>query len=182
MKSRMCGITTVFVCFLIFIPERVMQHVVYQVFKQSRRRVRSPATFDKYLSISELRITLAVTSHVCQCTLIAHNYAFYAARDGGEYLVRYGTKDGGKFRDRGVSAKNSDSVTHLAGDAGNVKHAHVHAYIADGGSTMPIYTERCCAAAKVAVNSIGIPHGNGGDDGALGGFAPSAITYGVSGA
>jgi len=135
---------------------------------QSTQVVRYPGTFINWLIIKDL--------------LITHDDAFYASRNGGEDLVRDGAKDGGEFRDGGVFPEDGDGVPYLAGDAGDVQHAHVHADVADGGGAVAVHAEGGGAAAKVAVNAVRITHGNGGDDSAFGGFAPSAITHRITGA
>ena len=45
---------------------------------------------------------------------------------------------------------------------------------------MAVHGEGRVPLAQVTVNAIGVSDGDGGDDGARTGFAPSTVAYGVS--
>ena len=95
-------------------------------------------------------------------------------------LVRNRSQDVGQFGDGGILAEDGDGVADFHVETGDVQHAHVHADVADGGGAVAVHAERGVAAAEVAVDAVGITHGDGGDDGARGGLAPSTVTDGVT--
>ena len=60
-------------------------------------------------------------------------------------------------------AEYLDPVAGLAVDVGHVDHAHVHADVAHDGGPLAVHHHAPFAVAQVAVQSVGIADGNGGD-------------------
>ena len=78
-------------------------------------------------------------------------------------------------------AENFNAVAFFAGYSGYVNHCYVHTNVANVRSFLPINQTVGVAIAQMAVQSVGITNGDGGDETvALEAFA-ATVTHGLAG-
>ena len=89
--------------------------------------------------------------------------ALDAGRDSSENLVGDSVDDVGKHGGRQLRPEDDDLVALAAGYVGDIDHAHVHTYISHVRCALAVDEAVAVAAAKVAVEAVGIAYGQGGD-------------------
>ena len=114
--------------------------------------------------------------------LLAEVDAVYARRNCGEKFVGDGVEGGGEALHGHLCAVDFDGVADgCCGYVGDVDHALVHTDVANCGTFDAADHERGGASTEVAVDTIGIADGDGGDDRRASEFSSASIADGGAG-
>lgn len=107
--------------------------------------------------------------------------AFDAGGDGGEDFVGDGADGVGEDGGGEVGAEDDGLVALAAVDVGDVDHADVHADVPYVGCLLPVDEAVAAAAAKVAVEAVGIADGQGCDAAVTGEVPFARVAHGLAG-